>query len=167
MIDENTPYKLAEIIQDTWPQLYYLKKPTMTFTVYSRDGCPYCDKIQQVLVLSEIKHVIYKLDRDFTREEFYDKFGKGSTFPRVVKDDVLELQVAVSESFLMTVVQSIQNLLEVKSARFLRKVIDFLNYCVKVDFSHFEDDGIDLGFLSASFGLKGSVLKNVDDLDDV
>ena len=89
MIDDDTPYKLAEIIQDTWPQLYYLKKPTMTFTVYSRDGCPYCDKVQQVLNLAEIKHVIYKLDRDFTREEFYDKFGEGSTFPRVVKDDEL------------------------------------------------------------------------------
>ena len=25
MIDENTPYKLAEIIRDTWPQLYHLK----------------------------------------------------------------------------------------------------------------------------------------------
>jgi hypothetical protein len=25
MIDKNTPYKLAEIIRDTWPQLYYLK----------------------------------------------------------------------------------------------------------------------------------------------
>ena len=89
MIDDDTPYKLAEIIQDTWPQLYYLKKPTMTFTVYSRNGCPYCDKVQQVLELAEIKHVIYKLDRDFTREEFYDKFGEGSTFPRVVKDDEL------------------------------------------------------------------------------
>jgi len=89
VIDENTPYNLVEIIQDTWPQLYYLKKPTMTFTVYSRNGCPYCDKVQQVLELAEIKHVIYKLDRDFTREEFYDKFGVGSTFPRVVKDDEL------------------------------------------------------------------------------
>lgn len=28
MIDENTPYKLAEIIRDTWPQLYYLKQPS-------------------------------------------------------------------------------------------------------------------------------------------
>jgi len=26
MIDENTPYKLAEIIRDTWPQLYHLKR---------------------------------------------------------------------------------------------------------------------------------------------
>jgi len=25
MINDNTPYKLAEIIRDTWPQLYYLK----------------------------------------------------------------------------------------------------------------------------------------------
>ena len=61
----------------------------MNFTVYSRDGCPYCDKVQQVLILAEIKHVIYKLDRDFTREEFYDKFGRGTAFPRVVKDDEL------------------------------------------------------------------------------
>jgi hypothetical protein len=26
MIDENTPYKLAEIIRDTWTQLYHLNK---------------------------------------------------------------------------------------------------------------------------------------------
>ena len=89
MIDDDTPYKLAEIIQDTWPQLYYLKKPTMTFTVYSRDGCPYCTKVEQVLQLAESKYVIYKLNRDFTREEFYEKFGKGTTFPRVIKDDTL------------------------------------------------------------------------------
>ena len=61
----------------------------MTFTVFSRDGCPYCDKVQQVLQLAEIKYVIYKLNRDFTREEFYAKFGEGTTFPRVVKDDTL------------------------------------------------------------------------------
>jgi len=61
----------------------------MTFIVYSRDGCPYCDKVQQVLQLAEIKHVIYKLNTDFNREEFYEKFGKGSTFPRVVRDGEL------------------------------------------------------------------------------
>ena len=54
------------------------------FTVYSRDGCPYCDKIQQVLQLAELRHVIYKLDRDFEREAFYQQFGQGSTFPQVV-----------------------------------------------------------------------------------
>ena len=91
MINEDTHYKMAEIIRDTWPNHFYLKdiKKPMTFTVYSKDGCPYCSKVQQVLELAEIKHVIYKLNRDYTREEFYDKFGEGSTFPRVVKDDEL------------------------------------------------------------------------------
>ena len=82
MIDDDTPYKLAEIIQDTWPQLYYLKKPTMTFTVYSRDGCPYCTKVEQVLQLAELKYVIYKLNRDYTREEFYDCLLYTSPSPR-------------------------------------------------------------------------------------
>ena len=56
----------------------------MNFTVYSRDGCPYCTKIQEVLGLAELKHVIYKLDRDFDRDSFYQQFGQGSTFPQVV-----------------------------------------------------------------------------------
>ena len=56
----------------------------MNFTVYSRDGCPYCTKIQEVLRLAELKHVIYKLGRDFDRESFYEQFGEGSTFPQVV-----------------------------------------------------------------------------------
>jgi len=58
----------------------------MKFTIYSKDGCPFCTKIQQVMQLVELQHVIYKLNRDFTREEFYDKFGQGSTFPQVVVD---------------------------------------------------------------------------------
>ena len=61
----------------------------MTFAVYSKDGCPYCTKVEQVLQLAELKYVIYKLNRDYTRQEFYDKFGYGSTFPRVVQDDTL------------------------------------------------------------------------------
>ena len=56
----------------------------MNFTVYSREGCPYCTKIQQVLQLAELRHVIYKLDRDFDRDSFYQQFGSGSTFPQVV-----------------------------------------------------------------------------------
>ena len=59
----------------------------MKFTVYSKDGCPYCTKIQQVLELSNLKHVIYKLDEDFTRDQFYSEFGHGSTFPQVLMND--------------------------------------------------------------------------------
>ena len=58
----------------------------MNFTVYSREGCPYCTKIQEVLQLAKLNHVIYKLDRDFDRPSFYGQFGEGYTFPQVVLD---------------------------------------------------------------------------------
>ncbi len=56
----------------------------MNFTVYSKDGCPYCTKIVQLLDLKEFQYVEYKLDRDFTKEAFYGQFGEGATFPQVV-----------------------------------------------------------------------------------
>lgn len=59
----------------------------MNFVVYSKNACPYCSKVEKVLQLSEQKHVVYKLDIDYDREEFYDKFGVGSTFPQVVVDN--------------------------------------------------------------------------------
>ena len=59
----------------------------MNFTVYSKDNCPYCFKVKQVLELTGSNFIVYNLDEDFTREEFYSKFGEGSTFPQVICDD--------------------------------------------------------------------------------
>lgn len=59
----------------------------MRFTVYSKNGCPYCSKVEQVLQLSNLEHKVYKLDEDFTRDEFYAEFGNNSTFPQVVLND--------------------------------------------------------------------------------
>jgi glutaredoxin 3 len=56
----------------------------MNFIVYSKNGCPFCSKIEQVLKLSNLEHKVYKLGEDFTREEFYAEFGNGSTFPQVI-----------------------------------------------------------------------------------
>lgn len=60
----------------------------MRFTVYSKGGCPYCDKVKTVLnSLKESKGldlVTYELGKDFNREEFYAEFGVGSTFPQVI-----------------------------------------------------------------------------------
>ena len=56
------------------------------FTVYSKDGCPYCSKVVEVLELTGLKHVVYKLDEDFNKDAFYGQFGQGSTFPQVVID---------------------------------------------------------------------------------
>lgn len=60
----------------------------MNFAVYTKDNCPYCEKVKKVLDLTEQKYVVYNLERDFTREEFYSEFGEGSTFPQVVCNDV-------------------------------------------------------------------------------
>jgi glutaredoxin-related protein len=42
-----------------------------------------------VLQLAELPFIEYKLGRDFTRAEFYEEFGTGSTFPRVKLEDEL------------------------------------------------------------------------------
>lgn len=59
----------------------------MKFTVYSKDGCPYCTRVEQVLKLAELQHVVYKLNTDFTREEFISEFGNSTTFPQVIMNE--------------------------------------------------------------------------------
>ena len=54
------------------------------FTVYSKDGRPYCQQILEVLGISELNYVEYKLDEHFSKEAFYQQFGEGATFPQVV-----------------------------------------------------------------------------------
>jgi|TARA_B100001094_G_C17429510_1_gene438492 glutaredoxin len=56
----------------------------MNFTVYTKDNCPYCSKIKQVLSVKGLNFVAYKLGVDFEKKAFYDQFGEGSTFPQVV-----------------------------------------------------------------------------------
>ena len=63
----------------------------MKFTVYSKNGCPFCSKIEQVLSLSNLEYKVYKLDEDFTRDQFYTQFGQGSTFPQVILNDTENL----------------------------------------------------------------------------
>ena len=56
------------------------------FLIYSKENCPYCHKVKTVLELTGSKFETYTLDDDFTKEQFYDKFGEGSTFPQVLYD---------------------------------------------------------------------------------
>ena len=39
--------------------------------------------------LENLDHVVYELDKDFTREEFYEQFGEGATFPQILLDDIM------------------------------------------------------------------------------
>ena len=54
------------------------------FTVYTKDGCPYCTKVQKVLELAGLNFVTYKLGKNFDKESFYGEFGEGDTYPQVV-----------------------------------------------------------------------------------
>ena len=56
------------------------------FTIYSKDGCTHCEKIEEVLKLAGLNFVTYKLDQNFDKDSFYGEFGEGSTFPQVVVD---------------------------------------------------------------------------------
>lgn len=61
----------------------------MKVAIYSKENCPYCEKIKQVFTLINVNFVEYKLSEHFTRENFIAEFGEGSTFPRVLVDDKL------------------------------------------------------------------------------
>ena len=56
------------------------------FAVYSKDGCPYCEKVQEVLKLAGLNFVTYKLGKNFDSVSFFGEFGEGATFPQVVVD---------------------------------------------------------------------------------
>ena len=58
----------------------------MNFAVYSKEGCPYCEKIKKVLDLTKTSYVVYNLGEHFDKNSFYDEFGEGSTFPQVIVD---------------------------------------------------------------------------------
>lgn len=63
----------------------------MKLTIYSKSGCPYCEKIKQVAEhLKKEKSydvTVYNLNEHFTKEQFYNEFGVGSTFPQVILND--------------------------------------------------------------------------------
>ena len=56
------------------------------FTVYTMEGCPYCEKVVKLLEEAGQKFVTYKIDKDFTPKSFFIEFGEGASFPQVTVD---------------------------------------------------------------------------------
>ena len=54
------------------------------YTVYSKENCKFCEKVEKIFQLKELPYTKYILGEHFTREEFIKEFGEGSTFPRVI-----------------------------------------------------------------------------------
>lgn len=56
------------------------------FILYSKVGCIHCETIEKVFKAKQITFDKKILNIDFSRQDFFDKFGN-KTFPRVIKDD--------------------------------------------------------------------------------
>lgn len=64
------------------------------YTVYSKDQCPQCTQVIQVLKARNLEHTVLKLDVDFTRESLNAKVTEAGgppprSFPQVFLDDRL------------------------------------------------------------------------------
>ena len=57
------------------------------FYVYSKDGCGFCNRLTEFMDKNNIRYETFYLGKDFTTEEFVDKFGYKSTFPQVHVDN--------------------------------------------------------------------------------
>lgn len=59
----------------------------MKAVVYSRDGCQWCDRVKSLFESIDVQYLEYKLDKNFTRDQFYNEFETGATFPQVTIDN--------------------------------------------------------------------------------
>tara|TARA_R110000851_G_scaffold62281_1_gene142987 strand:- start:111 stop:353 length:243 start_codon:yes stop_codon:yes gene_type:complete len=55
----------------------------MVVVIYVKKGCPYCQKVLQVVEENPEKEVeVYTADEDFKTTTFKEKYGSDATFPR-------------------------------------------------------------------------------------
>ena len=59
----------------------------MKAVLWSRDNCQWGERVKQLFAATNISVTEYKLDRDFTRHQFYEEFEEGATFPQVQIDN--------------------------------------------------------------------------------
>jgi len=59
----------------------------MEFVIYSKNDCPYCTRIKQILSMKGYTYKEFVYEKDFDKQTFYEKFGQNSTFPQVVYEN--------------------------------------------------------------------------------
>ena len=59
----------------------------MKAVLWSKDNCQWCERVRQLFTHCKIEYLEYKLDKDFTRRQFYEEFEEGATFPQVQLDN--------------------------------------------------------------------------------
>ena len=51
--------------------------------IYGKTFCPYCDKAKALFERESYEYSYKQLDKDFTREDFFDMFPTARTFPQI------------------------------------------------------------------------------------
>ena len=59
----------------------------MKAVLWSKDDCQWCERVRQLFSATNIEYLEYKLDKDFTRHQFFEEFEEGATFPQVQLDN--------------------------------------------------------------------------------
>ena len=54
--------------------------------IYGKTFCPYCDKAKALCEREGLGYSYKELDKDFTREEFFNIFPTARTFPQIKID---------------------------------------------------------------------------------
>ena len=52
------------------------------WVVYSKDDCQWCERVRMLLNSVKIPYKEYKYEQHFTKEQLYNEFGEGATFPQ-------------------------------------------------------------------------------------
>ena len=59
----------------------------MKAVFYSKDNCQWCERVRQLFDNLDIEYLEYKFEKHFTKQQFYNEFGEGATFPQVSIDN--------------------------------------------------------------------------------
>ena len=58
----------------------------MTIEIYGKTFCPYCDKAKALCEREGYEYSYKELDKDFSRDEFFNIFPTARTFPQIKID---------------------------------------------------------------------------------
>lgn len=69
--------------------LFTIFKEYMMYTIYSKAGCPNCDKAKMILKMKSLPHEVLMLGKDYNVEDLAAIDPNRKQFPFVLKDGVL------------------------------------------------------------------------------
>lgn len=59
----------------------------MIVEIYSKDNCIFCTRAKDLLNRKNIQYTEYNLDRNYTKEQFLQKFPDARTVPQIIIDN--------------------------------------------------------------------------------